>query len=702
MFINNRQMKILARLSEERQSVQLQQLAVELGVSIRTIQNDLNRIDYYLRLHQLAPLKRNPRGYVGLEDVDGETKAFLESLYELEAKDLVLTPEERIQVIYLLLFQKGSYQRITTLAERLGVSKGTLLNDLNQLRQQLQAWPVKIASARDGVKLTGDEYALREYALNRYMEEADESSIYHVSDYYRASIWVSYRLSEVRSFEETQVIYELMRQTEKNLGRKFTANSFLSTITWLELAIERIRHDNILGIEREKLEGIFESVEFKAACKLLWGLSETLRMRFPMEEIGHFAVRLMACNDASRNYPVYVENFAELQVEICKLIHQIGCDLQTDFSEISSLYNDLVYLIRPLVYRVKNGIKIKNSLLPQIRSHYPLLFNAVRRNIKGIENLIGAPLSEDEVGYITIHFASIIEPRRQVQSKRPNVLLVCDSGIGTSNLLKARITSMYEVNVVDIVTYDQLEKALADHAVDYILSTAQISHDRVPVLKVSPLISERDKALLNLHFQPKYPRQLDIGQLMGILERNCVIRDKARLIKELSEVYPLFAEEKYQKEDVKMLKDVIDRKMIELDFLAHDWEEAVRRAGLLLKQGDCVEDQYIESMVRVVKSMGAYIVIGKGIALPHSRSTEGAKKIGISFLRLAQPVCFGHPENDPVDLLFGLSSVDNKSHMHALRDLTKVLSDEDKVKKLREMGSSEEVLDFLAREGDGK
>lgn len=115
-----------------------------------------------------------------------------------------------------------------------------------------------------------------------------------------------------------------------------------------------------------------------------------------------------------------------------------------------------------------------------------------------------------------------------------------------------------------------------------------------------------------------------------------------------------------------------------------------------------MEDQYIESMVRVVKSMGAYIVIGKGIALPHSRSTEGAKKIGISFLRLAQPVCFGHPENDPVDLLFGLSSVDNKSHMHALRDLTKVLSDEDKVKKLREMGSSEEVLDFLAREGDGK
>ena len=96
--------------------------------------------------------------------------------------------------------------------------------------------------------------------------------------------------------------------------------------------------------------------------------------------------------------------------------------------------------------------------------------------------MIGAPLSEDELAYITIHFASIMEPRRHVQSPRPNVLLVCDAGIGTSNLLMARITSMYEVNVVDIVTYDQLENALAKHQVDYILSTAQISHDRVPLL----------------------------------------------------------------------------------------------------------------------------------------------------------------------------------------------------------------------------
>ena len=98
--------------------------------------------------------------------------------------------------------------------------------------------------------------------------------------------------------------------------------------------------------------------------------------------------------------------------------------------------------------------------------------------------------------------------------------------------------------------------------------------------------------------------------------------------------------------------------------------------------------------------MGAYIVIGKGIALPpfpeYGRGHEGWDQL----LRLATPVSFGHPENDPVDLLFGLSSVDNKSHIHALRDLTKVLSDGKKVEKLRAASSKEEVLALLTSEGE--
>ena len=147
-----------------------------------------------------------------------------------------------------------------------------------------------------------------------------------------------------------------------------------------------------------------------------------------------------------------------------------------------------------------------------------------------------------------------------------------------------------------------------------------------------------------------------------------------------------------------MLADVVSKEMIQLDYHAADWEEAVRQSGKLLMDGGCISQPYIDNMVSAVKEMGCYIVIAQGIALPHSRSGIHAHKIGISFLRLAQPVEFGHPENDPVDLLFGLSSIDNKSHLRALRDFTKILTSEANIAFMRTAQSVDKIYEFLCRD----
>ena len=141
--------------------------------------------------------------------------------------------------------------------------------------------------------------------------------------------------------------------------------------------------------------------------------------------------------------------------------------------------------------------------------------------------------------------------------------------------------------------------------------------------------------------------------------------------------------------------DVVNKEMIKLDFNAKDWEAAVTEAGNLLLGNDCIETQYITSMVDAVKSIGPYIVIGKGIALPHSRSSDGVKKIGISILRLSNPVVFGHPDNDPVDLVFALSAVDNSSHLRVLSDLAMMLNSEKNVQRIREACCPDEIMQMI-------
>jgi mannitol operon transcriptional antiterminator len=694
--ISNRQMKMLEALRNTELPVPMKQFAESFGVSLRTIQNDINSINCFLQANRLSFLKRCNKGCVALTDADGRLDKFFDSFLDIEVKDVILRPEERIHALYMLLMEQRGYIKLSPLCERLGVSKGTILNDLNRLREKIRALPFAIDSdSRCGIRLTGDESAIRQFALDSYMENTDVSCIYNVSEYYAASICISNWICKTRSFEDAGRIFSQLKAAEELIGRKLTDRSFLLVISWIELAIDRIRNDKVVNMERHKLETIFESVEFKAAYKLARNLSRAFGIRFPIEEIGHIAAQLIGCNDTNMSSADGVENYADFQLIICRLIQDVGKELNVDFSRNVSLYNDLVHHMRPAIYRVKNTTYLRNPLLREIKSQYPGVFVAVKRSVEDIGRLIGTELPEDEIGYIAIHFASIIEKERRSEKIRPNVLIVCDSGVGTCNLLTARITSIYEVNIIAKVAYYELEQALKKHKVDYILSTVDIRHDTIRVFKVSPLLGAKDKSLLDPYFQPRFNRMLDLDRLMEIVERNCVIRDKSRLIKELGEEYSLIVNDKKERGHEEMLKDVIDEKMIELNFSAHDWKEAVREAGKLLINGGCVEEKYVESMVNVVKSMGAYIVIGKGIALPHSRSAEGAHKIGVSFLRLVSPVEFGHPENDPVDLLFGLSSIDTKSHIRALKDLTKILSDDEKVEILRKAETSHEILSIL-------
>ena len=95
-------------------------------------------IDYYLKINQLPPLKRLRKAGVSLAVAEEFLPALCSLLSSFRVKDLLLKPEERINLIMKILVGQRSYITIEALADRLGVSKGTVLNDLGKLRQGLK------------------------------------------------------------------------------------------------------------------------------------------------------------------------------------------------------------------------------------------------------------------------------------------------------------------------------------------------------------------------------------------------------------------------------------------------------------------------------------------------------------------------------------------------------------------------------------
>lgn len=128
-------------------------------------------------------------------------------------------------------------------------------------------------------------------------------------------------------------------------------------------------------------------------------------------------------------------------------------------------------------------------------------------------------------------------------------------------------------------------------------------------------------------------------------------------------------------------------------------EEAIREAGKLLVDNGNVEERYIDAMVKGFKDVGPYIVLAPNIAIPHARPEHGVLKQGLSFVRLKEPVVFGHPTNDPVQLVFAICGIDNTSHMSMLSTLAEVLRDQKKLNVLLSSNSKKEILSILQQEG---
>lgn len=143
------------------------------------------------------------------------------------------------------------------------------------------------------------------------------------------------------------------------------------------------------------------------------------------------------------------------------------------------------------------------------------------------------------------------------------------------------------------------------------------------------------------------------------------------------------------------LTDLLDLAAIRLDAPATDRSEAIRRSGELLVATGAIDAAYIDAMLRTVDEHGPYIVITPGFALAHARPDASVHRTALSFLRLADPVVFGHEANDPVQLVMTLAAADDSAHRSALAALAGVLADPERRRALDTASSPQEVLEVL-------
>lgn len=153
-----------------------------------------------------------------------------------------------------------------------------------------------------------------------------------------------------------------------------------------------------------------------------------------------------------------------------------------------------------MLSRLRLGIQIENNLLNEVILEYRETFMKLKKIIERInqELVFDTKINEAEIGYITLYF----EKYKVNRSNKKNLLLVCSTGVGTSELLKVRVQQNFpNLNIIATMSQRQLKnnQDFVKENIDLIFSTLKVplNIDSIPTLTISPLLNGQDIQKIN-------------------------------------------------------------------------------------------------------------------------------------------------------------------------------------------------------------
>jgi PTS system ascorbate-specific IIA component len=370
-----------------------------------------------------------------------------------------------------------------------------------------------------------------------------------------------------------------------------------------------------------------------------------------------------------------------------------------DYSESKELKETLYQHIVPAYFRIIFDVYYENPLLEKVKKEYRELFEITRRALQPLEKEVNRKISESEIAYFTIHFGGYL--KRKAEPDRIKAAVVCPNGISSSLIMASTIRETFpELEIIRVHSIDTMKDTVL-HDIEIVFSTTYFSTEKA-IYVTNPILNPVEKEILREQVSSDFPslpkpQPILTSDVLKIMEKHGTITNKQALIQELQ--HYLYRTNRVEEKGMKNLPDILDESLIQVTDEKMEWKGAIEKAAQpLLKQG-YIEEAYVEAMIETVESIGPYIVLAPKVAVPHARPERGVKQLGISLLKLSEPVDFNViGEEDPeryVQLVFVLAAVDGEAHLKALMQLSRILEDEDHIEALIQLDEPKELYNKI-------
>lgn len=465
-------------------------IATRMGVSTRSIRSFAREANE--RLGRAASLAKRRGGGYFLEIADeGAYRALMHSSPSL-VHGVPATRAER--VVYLLndLLMRNDWVFADDLADACACSRSTLSLDLRDVEHILNRYDLVLERRpRYGMRVSGLELNRRLCLAASAMGDAT-CLLGGIGDAAPAPSSAPESLFQRMGMqrESLEAIAASVEDALTDGPININAISYQNLLVHIAIALVRINAGCYVPLASEDMSDIERRSEYAAARRVAGGIKSRLGMELPEEEVAYIAIHLAGkrtLNDALSNEEP--EGGLVISDEIWALVSDMLDSVRThfhfDFDEDIELRMNLARHLVPLAVRLRSQMNLKNPLLGDITTHYPLAWSMAVDACEVLHREFGTAPSNDEIGYIAMAFALALE-RQRSQAPRKRLLVVCASGAGSARLLKCRCQKEFGSYVESIETCDVMHVADVDFSrIDYVFTTVPISAKLpVPVREV--------------------------------------------------------------------------------------------------------------------------------------------------------------------------------------------------------------------------
>lgn len=458
------------------------EISAELSISERTVRTYIHRLESVAAENGGTIEAKQGQGYrlILQRPVQFEV---LVSQNRLEAlkndKSIHDTPNGRRDSILSRLLLNNETVDPEELADSMFISASTLKKDLLSLKQILDGYGLSICT-KNGVTINGDEERKRALIMDYFFRTANFSSLREYMDH-------SGYFDDIPLEMMLMIILEETRKENIRISDVMVQN----TLMHLALSIKRIQSGQNL-LHYSALSFPDNTALSRAASSIMDRLSEVLQIDFPQEEVAYLTLHL----GVKTNGAVEQESSTEdLRAQINGALERLEKRNGRSFQKDDLLKKCLFEHLQPMLLRLKQGIQQMNPLTDDLKRDQSEMLDLVKETFREMPCLAPYDVSDDEWAYLAIHLLAARE--RLDEQEKLQVLVICATGYGSSQLLKSRLQKFFG-NSIHIVSeagyYDMNESILK--GIDLIISSVNMGPVifGVPFLYVSVFLSDADIA----------------------------------------------------------------------------------------------------------------------------------------------------------------------------------------------------------------